>query len=173
MAVTLLISLSDFAGVRDLSSNIKEAELNTYIRMAQDSDLKPLLGEALYYDFTVNVANAVYQKLLNGDQYLDGSGNTVNYEGVKPMLIHYAYARYVQFANIKTTKSGFMNKENEYSEQISSKKEASMIAQAREMAKVYEDGVFKYLVEKATDNYPLWDGVVGEKASGSVRITAI
>lgn len=173
MAVTLLISLSDFAGVRDLSSNVEEAELNTYIRQAQDADLKPLLGEALYWDFTDNAGDAKYLLLLNGDQYEDGQGNDINYEGVKPMLIHYSYARYVQFANIKTTKSGFMNKENDYSEQISEKAKASMIAQAREMAKVYENGVFKYLVEKATDNYPLWDGVVGEKASSSVRITAI
>lgn len=46
-----LINQATFQNYEDISVNIKSERLNVFIKKAQDLDLKPFLGHALYYDF--------------------------------------------------------------------------------------------------------------------------
>lgn len=164
-----LITISDFADYRAISTNVNDVKrLDPYIAEAQEFDLKALLGQYLYDDFVKNITNTIYQSLLNGKEYTDTSGYNVIYKGIKPVLVYYAYSRFLANDNIKSTASGFVIKrQDEYSEPISEKTMSRLIQQAESSALSYFEGVKKFL----NDNYsiyPLWKycGINTNKRSG-------
>lgn len=170
-----LITISDFADYRAISTNVNDVKrLDPYIAEAQEFDLKELMGQYLYDDFIKNILTTKYQELLNGKEYTDTSGYTVNYKGIKPVLVYYAYSRFLANDNIKSTASGFVIKrQDEYSEPISEKTMARLIQQAESSALSYFEGVRKFLNDNYT-TYTLWQycGVNPTKQSGC-RISAV
>src|SRR6185503_9556467 len=85
MNTIYLINPTTFQNFEDIPVNIKPERLNVFIRKAQDLDLKPFLGHALYYDFIQNfnadgtiqdTAPQPYKDLLNGSEYLDNYGTS-------------------------------------------------------------------------------------------------
>src|ERR1700742_4826826 len=51
MSNIYLINQTTFQSYEDIAVNIKPQRLQVFIKKAQDLDLKPFLGHALYYDF--------------------------------------------------------------------------------------------------------------------------
>lgn len=172
MKMELLITLNDFAGLVDLSSNINpERRVNTHIKNAQKFDLGLMLGDALLYDFvkyiriyrdaiTVDpdhVATPDEQKyldLLNGKIY-PFKGNDIYFEGVKPALVYYSYARILVNQNVHTTANGINKKLNQYSETVEEKEIFRLKTDAESAAWGYMNDVKNFL--NANKNlYPLW-----------------
>ena len=97
-----MIDQITFQNYEDLSVNIKPERIKVFVKKAQELDLKPFLGHALYYDF-IQYFNAdgtlqdntpqPYKDLLNGSEYLDRYGHVVLYEGLLPMLVYFTFAR--------------------------------------------------------------------------------
>jgi len=56
--IKLLIRKADFTSDKLISQNADEEKVNTSIRDAQQFDLRPLLGDALYYDLVRNFASS-------------------------------------------------------------------------------------------------------------------
>src|ERR1700740_1716090 len=102
MNTIYLINPSTFQNYEDISVNIKPERLKVFVKKAQDLDLKPFLGHALYYDLIQYInddgtissdAPQAYKDLLNGSEYLDKYGHIVLYEGLIPMLVYFTFAR--------------------------------------------------------------------------------
>jgi len=84
MNTIYLIDQITFQNYEDLSVNIKSDRIKFFVKKAQELDLKPFLGHALYYDF-IQYFNAdgtlqdnapqPYKDLLNGSEYLDRYGH--------------------------------------------------------------------------------------------------
>ena len=74
MAYTYLITRSDFDDETFELGNISDSRLNVAIQEAQDSDLKQMLGYAMYYDMLKNHSATKYTDLLNGKEYTDVNG---------------------------------------------------------------------------------------------------
>jgi hypothetical protein len=142
----LLIDKEAFEPYKDVTKNVSGTKLNTFILAAQQLDLEPLLGEDFLNDFLNNIADVKYQELLNG---------VGSFEGVKPVLVHYSYSRYVMSTNVTDTPFGLVNKSNEFSTQASEKTLIRMARQAESQGVWHWEKVKKFL-DQNTSVYPLW-----------------
>ncbi|MFD2961621.1 MULTISPECIES: DUF6712 family protein [Olivibacter] len=168
----LLITLSDFTGLVDVSSNINaERRVNTHIKNAQKFDLGLMLGEALLYEFikyiksyndeiasnpahTATPTEQKYLDLLNGKIY-KLNGNDVAFEGVKPALVYYSHARILVNQNIHTTATNIAKKLNQYSETAEEKEIIRLKTDAESVAWGYMNDV-KTFLNANKSLYPLW-----------------
>lgn len=161
-----LININDIKEYKSISSNINTIkELDPYILDAQDFDLRKFMGESFYLDFIddFNASPSLdkYSDLWNGQEYEYG-GFRYKHEGLKAILIHHSYARYLSNANVTSTPYGIVAKTNQYSEKADEKTMARLIQQARSSATVFEERVEKYLNWHSSD-FPLWRRLKTEK----------
>ena len=97
----MIITLADIRKTRDVSQSVKEGRVNQYIRDAEMSDLRPLLGEQIYQDIVLDpteTARGSYPDLLDGSIYTYASYD-YTHPGVKEVLVDFAYARYRFFGS--------------------------------------------------------------------------
>lgn len=154
-----LITYPDFAPYAELSSNIEAKTIDPYILQAQISDLKPVLGDIFYQDLIINFASANYQELINGKLYTaPGTTYQVKFEGVKPMLCYWAYARYLKRALFKPTMTGLVVKNNQYSEPLSENTLLRLANESMSMAGVYQQGLEMFLYYNRA-SYPVIDSI--------------
>ncbi len=176
--MTLLINKSDFADYRAVSANRDDKRIDPFIQEAQEFELRGFLGDPLYYDMLAKidhyntekesnpdyVATADEQKyldLLNGVSY-EWEGNTIQFKGVKPVLVYYAYSRFLSNNNIVSTRFGAVQKKNDYSDPIDSREMARVITKAESDGKKYGVDVERFLNTKSAD-YPKWEDRCGSR----------
>jgi len=153
MITTQLITLADIRVVKSIALNIhQEKELVPYILAAQNFDLQKFLGDSFYLDLVANIGN--YNTLFNGGQYTY-NGVTYVLNGLKDLIVYYTYARYVNNSNIIATPTGFVNKTNPYSEQVTEKTIARLVENVRNEAVFIEDNIKNFL-DRNNSDYPLW-----------------
>lgn len=150
MAYNYLISISDFAEIRNISTNVNDAtRLKQFIKEAQELDIKPVFGEEMYYDLMKNSSQTKYSELLAGKDY---TYNNYNYSfiGLKTIIVYYAWARFIENDNIKSTPTGFVTKTNEFSDPIPYKSIAQQADQARSAAYAYIQDMNMFLSRNNT-----------------------
>ncbi len=156
-AQPLLITITDFSGRVDISSNLDATKkLNQHILHAQDFDLRILMGDAFFYDMLANIDADKYATLMTGGEY-DVNGSTITFDGTKPVLVYFAAARLLPTLDNHITATGLMSKKNEFSEHVDSKTMSRLISEYEKLANAYWNKVAHFLVTKKTD-YPLWIG---------------
>ena len=167
----LLIQANDIREFWQLGKNIPDERVSPHILRAQQSDLKPFLGEELYYDFINNLTDQKYQDLLKGKEYINGNGNTVFFSGVKPMLAAYAYARIKKNADDFLTRAGNKYKETTESSIPPHIRNINKAREAESDAIRLQQEVFDFLVFFG-ETYPLWSMDRGTNKTG-FRISKI
>ncbi len=174
MPLTLLLTADELRAFRPLSATLDAtARLEPYLREAQHVDLRPILGEALYADLIANSADAKYVTLLDGETYTNPAGNSQRFEGIKPLLAYYAYARFVAFQGVHVTPHGVVRRSGDHSEPVADGTRQRLETQARAMATAYLEGLRDFLDANPTD-YPLWSSCQTSKnPKGSIQINAI
>lgn len=178
MTETLLISLSDFAPYKALSTNLTTVKnLDPYILEAQEFDLKPLLGRELFIDllddFDSSPSLSKYEDLFNGLSYTY-EGDLYLHRGIIPILCYFTYARYILNSGGHSTDYGLRKKINQDSEEVSEIEKARRVTQAREGAIAYWNDVKLFLDHKKSedpDTYEYWNCT--KKTTGLPRITGI
>lgn len=153
-----LITIEHIKSFRPISKELSNERMLPYIEEAQLNDLRPLLGDTLFWDFlnkfdnTVDALYADYQKLLNGDSYTpSGSPASVTFLGVIPCLSYYALARYFENNSIHAVRYGIVQKVNDnLSEQVSPQVLAAAIESIRAVAFGYQSQVINYLKNKTS-----------------------
>lgn len=164
MSTIYLINQATFQGYEDISVNIKPDRLNVFIKKAQDLDLKPFLGHALYYDFMKNFnedgsimdgAPQQYKDLLNGSEYLDRYGHIVLYEGLLPTLIYFTFARFIEADAFHYTSTGPVLKHHDNADPLAPKDIVKLVQQQRSVANAHANEVEKFLRDNRND-FPLW-----------------
>jgi len=155
---SLLITIDDIKQFRAVSLDQKRAE--PYILEAMENDLRPVLNDALYRDFTQKVFSgldpdyAKYQNLLNGTTYTV-NGNTLNYPGVKAMLVYYSLSRIVLNNQINVTSYGVVQKTLDQSQPVEAGMLKMMVTELRSIAISYQNRVADFL-ENNKSTYPLY-----------------
>jgi hypothetical protein len=159
-----LINQTTFQRYEDISANIKPERLNVFIKKAQDLDLKPFLGHALYYDFiqhfnddgTIkNDAPQPYKDLFNGSEYLDKYGHIVLYEGLQPTLVYFTFARFIEADAVHYTPTGPVIKHHDNGAAVAPKDIVKLVQQQRSVANAHANEVEKFLLDNKAD-FPLW-----------------
>jgi hypothetical protein len=153
--MALLIDKTNIQEYKPISKNINDSRINTFIQEAQLFDLRPFLGSALYKDFIDNVADANYQTLLNGGPYTI-DGETIDFIGVKAMLVYFSYSRIMYGQSINVTRYGITKKETDQSSEQKKENKESQAVAARSAAIGFQEETTLFLNENA-DTYPLWD----------------
>ena len=149
-----LITATDIRTVRDLSNQIKDSKINPLISDAEISDLRPLLGDAFFYDIKKTPAN--YTDLLNGSEYVI-DGVTYFQYGIKRLLCELAHVRYMFDSGDVSTPFGVINKDFENGIKISREREKELSNIRKKTAHDFWLGIERYLQNNLT-LYPLYKG---------------
>ncbi len=159
-----IINPTTFQAYEDISLTIKPERLNIFIKKAQELDLKPFLGHALYYDFIqhFNVdgtlqddAPQCYKDLLNGSEYLDQYGHIVLYEGLLPTLVYFTFARFIEADAVHYTATGPVIKHHDNADALAPKDIVKLVQQQRSVANAHANEVEKFLWDNK-ESFPLW-----------------
>lgn len=102
-----------FELTRKMSVHLDRDRIDSFIREAEDMDLKPVLGDGLMIALKRDAG--AFGALLNGGAYVDADGHKRVFAGLKSALAYFTYARFVRNGDGHVTRSGFTVKENEHS----------------------------------------------------------
>ena len=145
----LLINRAEIAKYRNIAKSVLDNVLNMHILDAQVHDLQKLLGANFFNDLVENYSTADYKTLLNGGTYTYNSVVYTNY-GLRVVLVHYAYARYVRFGQNIDTPFGLVVKQGENSAQSSSSDKKAIYADNQTLAFNYWENVKQFLDRNTT-----------------------
>ena len=120
----------------------------------QDFYLSDLLGNAFAYDLEENPTN--YEALLDGSTYTDCDGNTVKQRGLRYCLAYWNFGRYIPNSMVDDTFTGFVQKNRQETQTISSGQVSRLQLEANNQAEKAWNIVKDYLNENS-DTYPLWN----------------
>lgn len=160
-----IIDQTTFKRFEDINANIKPERLSIFIKKAQELDLKPFLGYALFYDFikhfdedgTLNTnAPQHYKDLMNGAEYLDKRGYVVLYQGLGPVLVYFTFARFIEGDAIRYTATGPVVKKQDNSDAIAASDIVKLVQQQRSIANAYANEAERFLRDHQ-EKFPLWE----------------
>jgi len=157
MAEAALITISDVSTYRRVDPKLNSDRFNTYVMEAQRTNLRGLLGDALYYALMADDRiSGIYADLLNGKSYVY-ENQTIQYYGLKPALCYWwlaIFAREGEQFNANVGAIQFVDNPQQYFQ--SAKQKETLAQQYLETANDYANGIIKFLNENA-DDYPLWE----------------
>lgn len=151
--MTPLINAADIRSVRDLSNQIKDSKINPIISDAEISDLRPLLGDALFY--AIKKTPSDYTNLLDPLEYVLND-KTYYHFGVKRLLIELAYARYMFDNGDVSTPFGIVDKNFQEGNKSSRERVKELSNLRKKTANDYWLSIERYLVYNR-DLYPLYE----------------
>lgn len=149
--------------------------LMPHILEAQNVELRSLLGDALFYQlmegyFTTPV-DSKWTELVSGKSYVYNT-RTIYYDGLKPLICYWAFARLLSSHGSAVTRFGVVRKINDLSEPISDEALSRMITQARSTSKFYQTQVVQFLDYNRTI-YTTWRASESAPRSGGIKISRV
>lgn len=155
--ITLLINRSDITPYAQVALHAREdLTLQPHILAAQNVDVKPVLGAALWYDILTNQYAGLNQELIAGGTYTDLNGNTASFQGVKAALACFAYARYVLSKNVIDTPFGMVSKNSEFSTPVTPEALVPIASEKRNEGSLYLRECITF-IQANQASFPLWN----------------
>lgn len=151
----LLISLQDLKDLRP-TAEIDAVRWKPYVTEAQDQDLRPILGDGLYYQLMQTPTATIYSELLNGKSYTY-NGQTVYFDGLKPMLGYFTLARLIQNNQINIVRFGVVSKVVNQSQNVDPQVLRQVVNEMRSNAMTYKNQVDTFLLNNQS-TYTLYIG---------------
>jgi len=161
MAKRLIITLQHIKELRP-TAELDGQRWEPFAVEAQDQDLRPVLGDGLFYDFMTKFHNtgdamySAYQNLINGTSYTY-AGQTIYFDGLKPMMVYYTLARLVQNNAVNITRFGVVTKVVNQSQPVDAQVLRQVVNELRSSAQTYKNQVDLFLGQNQT-TYPLYQG---------------
>ena len=172
MAETTIISKEDIRSTwANFDKNFKDEQVDPFILKAQRSDLKPFLGDALYFDFLENITDAKYIDLLDGVVY-EYNGHNIYFNGIKPMLAAFSYARTLKNIDINVSRGSVVAKNTEQSEKHENTLIQRRKTEADSEALRLQSELSQFLTTKRND-YPLWVSNMSASKRTSFRVLKV
>lgn len=138
---------------RGMSVYVASDKIESYIREAENMDVRPALGDALFLD--IKAEPDKYQLLLSGGEYEAKCGGKRLLVGLKSALAYYSYARLVKNGDGNVTRFGYVNKDDEYSSRPEFREKLQAYNDAFDVASRYMKECVDYLNENQ-DKFPLF-----------------
>jgi hypothetical protein len=149
-----IITVQDIKAIRP-TAELDQDRIDPFIKEAQDLDLRPILGDGLYYDFmtkyfvTGDAMYSAYQNLLKGVAYTY-NGQTVYFDGLKPLLANFTLARFVQNNQVNVVRYGIVSKVNQQSQPVDGQVIRQVVNELRSNAMTYKNQVDTFLLNNQT-----------------------
>jgi len=159
MAEQKIITKADIQAYWNIPGTIDDARVNIAILQAQQSDLKRILGEKLYYVFIqdyngTTFADAIYKTLFDGGSYTY-QGDVIYFSGVRQLLCAYSYIHLAKSNKIHVVRAGVVVKQIEQAETAENFELRTILRQAFDQASRLEAEVTQFLYENR-QTYPLY-----------------
>lgn len=155
----MLVTISNFLNEFGMSGNIPENRILASINEAQSFDLKPVLGDAFFYDidtkYNTSPADNLIVKLVDGGTYTDCDGNTISFSGLALALKYYALSRFRKKNIINDTNFGVVVKRDNYSDSVDNQTLMTSISDLKASGQGYLNECVKFLIDNKED-YPLF-----------------
>ena len=166
MANEILIEERDFRLYAVIPPHLDFSRFETSILKAQRGEVRQYLGGGLYRDLHVNQTDAKYVSLLDGSTY-SWQGQTVDFFGLKPAIVLYAYAHYLNDNDLRVTRAGNKIMDTDISENATPEMIEAEYTKALSSALGYlvETGRF---LDDNTSTYTLWQGAQGTATKGTM-----
>jgi len=161
MLKRVVIELKDIQALRP-TAELDGIRWEPFCLEAQDLDLRPILGDSLYFDFmskwfnTGDASYSIYQTLLNGTSYTY-SGQVIYYDGLKPLVVYLTLARLIQNQQVNITRFGVVTKTVNLSQPVDAQIIRQVVNEMKSNAKSYENQVRQYLDNNVT-TYTMYKG---------------
>lgn len=166
----MLITKQEIAKHREVSRSVRDDKINPFIEDAEFLDLKPLLGDELYYELLNNKTDPKFQKILEPQKY-EYKGTAYESPGLKKVIAIFAYSRYVLFGSFTDTAFGFVQKSNQDSDPVSDSHKRNIHTKEINVAHSYFNEVALYL-NRHGKKYPNWKRCKSRHKTG-LRISKI
>ena len=164
-----LITLNDLKYLRP-TAELDGVRYEPYCLEAQDQDLRPILGDGLFYDLMTEFQDtgdsmyAAYQELINGKSY-SYNGQTIYFDGIKPMLGYFTLARLVQNHSTNITRFGVVSKVVQQSTPVDPQVLRQVVNELKSNAQTYINQVKQFLLANQT-TYTLYIGSDTNRQTG-------
>lgn len=178
MSDKLFITKDAFEQYRDVSEQLDDNRANASILEAQITDLIDFIGQPLYKVLQVAFTapntwtDPKYKDLFDGVSYTPANSSyEVIYHGLQPVLTYYAYARYLNNAQMNISRIGPVTyTETDTSDAAVQAQIKTKVIDARAMAVRYQEEALKFLQTNSAD-YPEWQNThVQNKAFKFIKI---
>lgn len=121
-----------------------------FIVEVEQTQIKHALGESLYRDLhdEEKVADHVYSDLLSGGEYEDCCGKYHSFSGLKVAIAYLVYVKTLMCGDVESTRFGFMQKDGQYSQHISTAQRSAAYDEAMEVVQCYLRECIEYCKAK-------------------------
>ena len=170
MAKKVILKLADAQDYIDVSDNFTTERFERFATRAQETPLRELLGDAIYY-LLYNDLNEdgvpqtePYIKLVNGETY-DYDGDTVQYFGLKPFLsFNWGAVNTREGDNFASDYGNIYFDDNPQDNMRKLSQGSLDRLNSSYMKEVtsYRNNIVQYLNDNETD-FPTWDGRIENK----------
>lgn len=117
---------------------VDEEKLLAFITEAEQLNIKPTLGDALFLDILdKGETDPKYNTLLNGGTYTDKGETVHSFVGLRVAVSYFVYAQIVMSGDFQSTRYGMVLKDGDYSTRISSKERSDHYNNTLEVANHY------------------------------------
>jgi len=151
--------LDDIKKIRP-TAQLDNERVEPYISNAQMFDIRPLLGDPLYYDMLKkfddndSADKEKYEKLLVGDDYTKGT-DIYRFDGLKTILVYHTLARFIPENPFHITRFGFVMKNTDQSTPVPTAEITRVVNILKSNATGLYFRLEEYLDIKKSD-FPLW-----------------
>lgn len=165
MLKRVIITLDDVKALRP-TAELDGQRWEPFALEAQDLDLRPVLGDSLYFDLmskwfnTVDTMYSSYQTLINGGSWTYG-GDTIYFDGLKPFVVYKTLARFIQNNPVNITRFGVVNKVVNGSQPVDAQIIRQVVNEMNSNAQTYQNQILLYL----NDNVTTYTKFKGEQTS--------
>lgn len=114
-------------------------KLLSYIMEVEQSIIKQAIGDSLFKDLhdPAKQEEGPYSTLLCGGEYTDKCGSFRSFSGLKVSIAYFVYVKTLMTGDIESTRFGFVQKDGQYSQHISSAQRSAAYNDAMEVAQCY------------------------------------
>ena len=127
-------------------NDMDDSDMERFIETAEDIDLKIQLGCDLLDKVRTNPGE--YAELLDGGRYEEKDGGLFTFSGLKKALAFYAYSRAAKQGTEILTRTGLVDKTNDYSQKADQKNREIVAKETRDVADYYMREVLQYCKNK-------------------------
>jgi hypothetical protein len=153
-----LIVKNDLDKFKYVADSVKNsANWEQFVLESQIFDVKPWLGDELLNELLtqkLSVFTPENEKLLNGGSY-SYAYHDYTFEGLKSVIIYYAFARYTNRSPFNYTAAGIVQKDSDFSTPVSDKVIQRLETESRLSADALRDETALFLKRNHLD-YPLY-----------------
>lgn len=156
--------------VKQISEHIDQERINNAITEAEELDLSPIIGEQVYISILEKngIYTGDYKSLMDGVVY-EYEGEKYQLRGIKVALCYFAYSRLIKGIDNNLSRSGFLQKDSDYSVHAIIKERLVASNEAKEIGTTYALKCLDFINRKP-ESFPTQKKCNIRKAKSQFRV---